>query len=137
MRLESFKCNLEINDEQVHTGMMPWIIPHVKDKISMAFHDSQSLKITTVQISNLDCVGWVLNDFLGLLANQEFGNTDLKKLSLRKFKLGCVPSLDETIDQLALLCMQLQSLTVCYMGDLSMEEIEEVAQMTCYVIEAN
>ena len=88
-------------------------------------------------MSNLDCVGWVLNDFFGLMANQEFGNTDLKKLSLMKFKLGCVPSLDETIDQLALLCMQLQSLTVCNMKDLSMEEIEEVAQMTCYVIEAN
>ena len=137
MRLESFKCDLEINDEQVHKGMMPWIIPHVKDKISMAFHDSPAPKINSVQISNLDCAGWVFNDFFGLLANQEFGNTDLKKLSLRQFKLGCIPSLDETIDQLALLSMQLQSFTVCNMKNLSTEEIEEVAQMTCYVIEAN
>ena len=74
---------LKVNDIKTISGSMPWIINDVEDKIQAALGMSH---LNSLEIKELDCKSWVVNELIDLLCCYDLPENGLAKLQFIFFK---------------------------------------------------
>ena len=117
-KTESLKLDFKINDqtEWAISGITPWIIDEVEDKIQIALGIDN---LTSLQIENLDSKSWVANEFLDMLCSYDIPEQGLEKLTFYDFSKQCEPFEEEVVTRLANICPRLCHLKLSWIRRLT------------------
>ena len=108
--------NFIVNDKQILSGSMPWIINDVEEKIQTALGMGY---LTSLEIFGLDSKSWVANEFLDVLTCYDLPENGLDGLIFDNFEPLCEPFEKEVMDRLANMCSQILHLELICMSDLN------------------
>ena len=106
-KTETLKVTLKVNDKATISGPMPWIIGDIEEKIQTALGMNH---LTSLEISGLNSISWVSNEFLDVLTCYDLPEHGIDKLIFNYFYPQCEPFQDEVISRLANMCPQITHL---------------------------
>ena len=115
-KTEPLYVDLNVNNKQVNSGYMPWIINDVSEKIESALGMDP---LNSLEVMNLQCNSTVANEFLDLLCGYDLPEQGLEKLRLVWFMPDCEPFEEEVLTRLSNLCLQLSHLQISHMYGLT------------------
>ena len=81
-KTETLNVTLKVNDKETIIGSMPWIITDAEEKIQTALGMGH---LTSLEISYLNSISWVANEFLDVLTCYDLPEHGLDKLIFSDF----------------------------------------------------
>ena len=74
---------LDVNDQKIISGFMPWHIEDLEEKVQNALGMGH---LNSLSVIGLDSISWVANEFLDVLCSYDLPDNGLDKLEFHNFR---------------------------------------------------